>query len=239
MVFLSAEWRKLVMANYIVPQGLLQPFVPRGTEIDLWQGKCYMSLVGFMFLNTRVLGVPVPFHQNFEEVNLRFYVGREVDGIWRRGVVFIREIVPKPAISLVANWVYAEHYVTHRMWHHWELTQHSQTVTYEWGPYFKDVRYCLSAVTEPVAEPIGQGTETEFITEHYWGYAKASGRRTFEYEVQHPRWEAYPVRSCMIWGDFSQLYGPDFGTIIAEKPASVFVADGSAIRVLSKRTLIP
>ncbi len=48
-VFLTAEWRYLAMFNYEVPPELLAPLVPRGTELDSWQGKVYVSLVGFLF----------------------------------------------------------------------------------------------------------------------------------------------------------------------------------------------
>ena len=119
MSFLRAEWRKLALANYVIDPERLAPHVPAGTELDLWQGKCYLSLVGFMFVNTRLLGVKVPFHVNFEEVNLRFYVRRREGSEWRRGVVFIKEIVPKPALTWVANTIYREHYETLPMEHFW------------------------------------------------------------------------------------------------------------------------
>jgi uncharacterized protein YqjF (DUF2071 family) len=126
--FLQAEWRKLAIANYIIDPRLLLPFVPAGTELDLWEGKCYISLVGFMFLNTRLLGVRVPGHVNFEEVNLRFYVKRGE----KRGVVFIKEIVPKPALTFIANTIYKEHYQTLPMRHAWVETDDHQLINYEW-----------------------------------------------------------------------------------------------------------
>ena len=61
MSFLRAEWRKLALANYAVDPALLQPMVPHKTELDLWNDTCYVSLVGFMFVNTRLLGIKVPF----------------------------------------------------------------------------------------------------------------------------------------------------------------------------------
>ena len=103
MSFLNAEWRKLAIANYVIDPRVLEKYVPPGTELDLWQDKCYVSLIGFMFLNTRLLGFKIPFHSNFEEVNLRFYVRRFENNAWKRGVVFIKEIVPKPALTFVAN----------------------------------------------------------------------------------------------------------------------------------------
>ncbi|MBT8255930.1 MAG: DUF2071 domain-containing protein, partial [Bacteroidia bacterium] len=110
MSFLKAEWRKLILVNYVVDPKILEPYIPNDTQLDLWQDKCYVSLVGFMFQNTKLLGVKVPGHVNFEEVNLRFYVKRKVGNEWRRGVVFIKELVPKWALSFVANTVYGESY---------------------------------------------------------------------------------------------------------------------------------
>ncbi len=74
--FLTAEWRHLAMLNYEIDPVILRPFVPSGTELDSWNGKTYVSIVGFLFLKTRVRGLAIPFHQNFEEINLRFYVRR-------------------------------------------------------------------------------------------------------------------------------------------------------------------
>src|SRR4051812_37339218 len=121
--FLKAEWRKLAMINYAVDKKLLEPYLPRHTELDYWNNTCYVSLVGFMFLNTRIKGVKVPFHINFEEVNLRFYVRYKEAEIWKRGVVFIQEIVPLPALTFVANTIYQEHYQTRPMKHRWDKTK--------------------------------------------------------------------------------------------------------------------
>src|SRR5688572_6623984 len=110
-VFLTAQWRALAMLNWKVPAEVLEPYVPRGTELDFHQGETYVSIVGFMFQDTRLLGVPIPFHRTFEEVNLRFYLRREVAGEIYRGVAFIREVVPRWAVSTVARLAYNEQYV--------------------------------------------------------------------------------------------------------------------------------
>ena len=103
MNFLTAEWRKLAIVNYEVNPEILEKYLPNGVELDFWDGKCLISVVGFMFLNTQLLGISVPFHRNFEEVNLRFYVKKWENQQWKRGVVFIKEIVPKKALSIIAN----------------------------------------------------------------------------------------------------------------------------------------
>lgn len=132
MSFLTAGWRKLAIANYEIDPTVLAPYIPYGTELDLWQGKCYASLIGFMFVDTRLLGIKIPFHVNFEEVNLRFYVRRQEEDEWRRGVVFIKEIVPRAALSFVANTLYNEHYETLPMRHSWATDDQFLTVAYGW-----------------------------------------------------------------------------------------------------------
>ncbi len=235
MSFLKAEWRKLALANYEVSPTLLKPFVPNKTELDLWQGTCYVSLVGFMFLNTKLLGLPIPFHRNFEEVNLRFYVKYKDKGIWKRGVVFIKELVPKPMLSFVANTIYKEHYETVNMSHQWEEEAAAIKVTYSWRKNLGTHKFSVCADPTPVK--IVDGSETEFITEHYWGYSKVSDETTYEYEVTHPRWEIYNVKEHLIEVGFGEVYGERFAFLAQSNPISVMLAEGSEITVESKRKL--
>lgn len=234
MSFLNAEWRKLAIANYVVDPKLLTKYLPPKTELDLWNDTCYVSLVGFMFLNTRLLGIPIPFHRNFEEVNLRFYVRHKHDGEWRRGVVFIKEIVPKPALTFVANTIYKEHYQTMKMSHLWREDE-LRTVAYQWRLNGKPHAFEVKADLTP--HQIEVGTETEFITEHYWGYTKANDLTSYEYEVTHPRWKAYLVREYKIDVDFKAVYGEDFAILNQQKPLSVMLAEGSEITVENKRKI--
>src|SRR5690606_35955435 len=127
MSFLKAELRNLAIANYIVDKDVVTQYMPYGTELDLWQGNCFISLIGFMFKNTRVLGVKIPFHVDFEELNLRFYVKRMEHFEMRRGVVFIKEIVPKKALTFVANTFLSENYETMPMSHKWSENETSRT----------------------------------------------------------------------------------------------------------------
>lgn len=235
MSFLKAEWRKLALANYIIDKKLLDKYLPIGTELDLWKGNCYVSLVGFMFVNTKLLGLKIPFHQNFEEVNLRFYVKRFDNGELKRGVVFIKEIVPKRALTFVANTVYNENYETLPMEHSWNLSDNHRTVQYRWKKSGKWNSIKIDAGIEKLKiEPNG---EIEFITEHYWGYAKVNQSKTNEYEVTHPRWEAYKVNDYEIDIDFGTLYGKEFESLNSTNPISVMLAEGSEITVENKKTI--
>lgn len=233
--FLTAEWRKLAMVNYAVDPELLKKHVPFKTELDLWNDTCYVSLVGFMFINTRLKGFRIPFHTTFEEVNLRFYVKHQTpDHAWRRGVVFIKEIVPKPALTFVANTIYKEPYKTLSMEHEWDFSAGAVAVTYRW----KQKKWSmLKVVANKTPTVIHDGSEEEFITEHYWGYTKIATRQTSEYEVEHPRWQVYPVADYALDVDFEDVYGPSFAFLKNEKPTSVFLAEGSEIAVKEGRKI--
>ncbi|SNR16757.1 YqjF family protein [Tenacibaculum jejuense] len=236
MSFLKAEWRKLVMINYAINPEILEPYVPKGTLLDFFEGKCYVSVVGFMFLNTKLLGIKVPFHVNFEEVNLRFYVKREHEGETKRGVVFIKEIVPKSAITFVANTIYNEHYETLPMQHHWNITEEKINVEYKWKKHKKWNRIAVKTTTEQ--QEISPNSEIEFIAEHYWGYSDKGTKTTTEYEVKHPTWQFYPVISSEIEVDFKANYGDDFEFLKDEKPTSIFLLEGSEVSVEGKRSIV-
>ena len=216
------------MANYAVDSKILQKYLPHKTEIDLWNNTCYVSLVGFMFLNTKVKGFKIPFHINFEEVNLRFYVRYNENGKWKRGVVFIKEIVPRAALTFIANTVYKEHYETLPMNHQWEEIGNLLHVEYSWT---KEKLNSLKVITDKVPVNILDGSEEEFITEHFWGYTKINDQKTSEYGVEHPRWQVYPILDFSVNVDFGLMYGSEFEFIKNEKPRSVFLAEGSDIVV--------
>lgn len=232
--FLTAEWRKLIMANYEIDPSILKSYVPAGTELDTWQNKYYISLVGFMFLNTRVLRVKIPFHTNFPEVNLRFYVKYRSGEEWKRGVVFINEFVPKAAITFIANTLYKERYVTYRMNHKWNIGN-DIVIGYYWKK--KGKWNVLEATADPNACALQAGSKEEFITEHYWGYSPIDQNKTGEYRVEHPKWNLFPVKQYNIDCNFAELYGNNFTFLNDKQPASVFLAEGSPVTVYSKKIL--
>jgi uncharacterized protein YqjF (DUF2071 family) len=233
--FVEAEWENLALFNYEIDAEILEKYVPAGTEIDTWNNKCYASLVGFMFKNTKVIGVKFPFHINFEEVNLRFYVKRFENGEWKRGVVFIKEIVPKKAITFIANTLYQEHYETQQMDHEIIEKKNTSTFIYEWKN--ADKWNTIQVETKKNPTEIEPDSEAEFITEHYFGYTKIDKDTTFEYEVQHPRWEQYEVINHQIDIDFLKSYGLDFEFLQTTQPTSIFLAKGSEIKVKNKRKI--
>lgn len=223
MVFLKAKWNNLILVNYKVSPELLLPYVPKGTQLDAFYGDYYISLVAFIFYNTRVLGLPIPFHINFEEVNLRFYVRPDYDKT-KRGVVFLKELVPKKAISLIANTFFKEHYFESKMKHDFLENRYS----YFWQSKLNWNKISVT-INNDFKLPAGASLD-EFITEHYWGYTKY-GEITSEYKVWHPQWETCAVSSYEIEVDFAKEYGEEFSFLSKTKPENVCFTKGSEIKV--------
>jgi uncharacterized protein len=230
--FLRAAWRDILMVNFAIDPDRLRPFVPSGTDLDTWNGTTFVSVVGFRFLDTRVLGVRVPCHRDFDEVNLRFYVRRQVAGEVRRGVVFIKEIVPKRMVALVARRVYNENYVRLPMRSAVSLPvvgAGEGAVRYEWchgGRW-----HSASGTVRGEPAFVTPGSEEEFVTEHYWGYSIQRDGSTVEYEVEHPQWRVWPSTDARVDCDALSVYGAPFVEALCGRPTSAFVCDGSEVTV--------
>jgi uncharacterized protein YqjF (DUF2071 family) len=226
---LTAQWKNLVIANFAVDPGLLEPLVPSGTRLDPWGDVALVSLVAFQFLDTRVYGIPIPLHRNFDEVNLRFYVRRDVGAESRRGVVFIKEIVPRWAIATTARLLYGEKYVALPMRHEVLPADVPASAEYSWRHRGAWNRLRVVPAGEPAFAVAG--SEEEFITEHYWGYSKLRGGGTVEYRVEHPRWRVWSAAESLLECDAAALYGAALAGPLAARPTSAFLADGSPVIV--------
>ncbi len=225
------------MLSYEVPPAILRPFVPPGTELDAWNGKTFASMVGFLFLDTRVRGIGVPFHRDFEEVNLRFYVRRQGPEGWRRGVVFVKEIVPRLAVAGLARLLYGERYVALPMRHAiaGDPARDGMSVAYGWR--WRGRWNGIGATVSGDPQEAAPGSEEEFITEHYWGYATQRGGGCVEYQVEHPRWRVWTLQWPELDCDVAGLYGEAFAGPLAAAPSSAFLADGSEVAVYPGRRL--
>ncbi|HLK66449.1 MAG TPA: DUF2071 domain-containing protein [Bryobacteraceae bacterium] len=237
--FLTAEWRNLAMLNYSVDPSWLAALVPAGTELDEFDGKTYVSLVAFRFLRTRVRGIWIPFHSDFDEVNLRFYVRRESGGEVRRGVVFVREIVPRYVIAKVARLAFNENYISLKMRHKIvEPVSEYGRVQVDYGWHHAGRWNSVQLECEGRPEPAAEGSLEQFITEHYWGYASQPGGGSLEYQVEHVRWRVWKPIRARFEGDAAGLYGAQLATCLNREPDSAFLADGSPVVVYSGQQLL-
>ena len=231
-VFLSAEWLNLAMLNYEVDRNLVSQYVPPGTQLDSFNGRTYLSLVGFRFRHTKLFGsLPVPFHADFDEVNLRFYVRRKEGNDDRRGVVFMAEIVPKWAVAKLARLVYGENYICLPMRHSVNMQGLSKTAEYQWqanGEWCKLYAHASGAPAEAA-----EGSLEQFITEHYWGYSTQRSGDCLEYHVSHRPWHVWTSTEAGFEGDASALYGSELGSVLQRRPDCAFIADGSPVVVFT------
>ena len=226
--FLTARWCNLILANYPVPEGLLRPLLPPGLELDTRDGTPWASLVGFQFLDTRVLGIGWPGYCDFPEWNLRFYV-REGE---RRGVCFVREFVPRWLIATLARVVYNEPYRSARMSMDVKDLPNGVEATYtlDWAGRTHRLR---AVGAKPPTRP-DRDTAEHFFKEHSWGFGTSRRGKLIRYEVNHPEWDVYPVRGFAADVDWGVLYGPEWAVMNGREPASVVLAAGSEVSVYPK-----
>lgn len=232
-IFLKANWEHIIMANYEIDPEILIPFLPRGVSLDLFEGKAYVSLVGFMFKKTKIFNIPIPWLGTFEEINLRFYVKRKDGDTIKRGVVFVNETIPYRLVAWMANKLYKEHYTVVPTKHHFNQTEQNQQLKFEWLLNKKWNSIFVEAATQSRA--MESNSFEQFIYEHYYGYTKVNEDTTEEYRLQHPSWAVYNVYNHTIDCNFSEMYGDEFSILNHSQPAAVFVAKGSSVKIEWKR----
>jgi uncharacterized protein len=231
--FLKANWENIIMANYAVAPEVLQPFLPRGVELDLYNGKAYVSLVGFMFKDTKIFKIPIPYFGTFEEINLRFYVKRKDGDIEKRGVVFINETIPYKVVAWMANKLYKEHYTTIPTKHTIKINDANKQIEYYWK--INNAWNSIILNASIANEEMQKDSFEEYIFEHYFGYTKINEANTEEYTISHPSWKINSINSYQINCDFEAMYGKQFAHLTNTKPTSIFIAEGSSVSVDWKR----
>lgn len=241
--FLTAAWRDFLMLSYEIEPAVLRPFIPHGTELDEWHGRAFISLVGFRFCEARLFGIRIPGHQEFAEVNLRFYVRRQVENRWRRGVVFLRELAGKRCVAMVARWFYGERFrrvamgCTHDRAAHLsagaiaglgDALPAPDNIAFTWRDRGRDYRLAGATLGPPRVPPVD--SLAEFIADHYWAYTATPRGAVYEYLVPHPPWRV-AESAGEFTGDAYRQYGPRFAPYLAGVPVNAFWASGSRVSV--------
>ena len=227
--FLTARWSNLAILTFEAPPALLEPHLPTGLALDTRGGRTFASLVVFDFLDTRVWGMAWPGFRNFPEVNLRFYVKQG----HRRGVVFIREFVPRPFVSWLARAIYHEPYLVAQI--ESRVDDSAATIAATRSLHWQGQNYRIGMTGDKPAFRPSEDSDEHFFKEHQWGFGRDRRGRTLAYEVKHPIWEIYPVRSWSLDFDWACVYGPAWGWLSRETPASVLLAAGSHVSVFPRR----
>lgn len=233
--FLTAQWRNLVFVNYEIDPTILKPYIPAGTELDFYNGKCYVSLVAFKFVDTKVHGFSIPFNKNFEELNLRFYVRCKQNGQWKRGVVFAKEVVGKRLVLQVANTFYGEHFYYHPINSIVTENESNNKVVYNFK--VNDSWDNIEVLYDKESAAATAGSLAEFMIEHYWGFTKLDNGNTGEYRITREPWRMHAAQAYNINMNTEPLYGARLHKCFGNKPVSVFVVDGSPVTMYKRSVL--
>ncbi|HEU5060926.1 MAG TPA: DUF2071 domain-containing protein [Kofleriaceae bacterium] len=229
---LAGHVRFAAFVNYDVDRRVLEPLVPAGTELDTWEGRALVSLVAFEMTDNRLLGVPLPFARAYDQINLRFYVRRPLaGGSWRRGVVFLRELVPVPALVAGARLLYRERYERQPVSARVRPPDPARPgrAVYRWRRHDQLHRLAVD-FTPPLHLP-EEGTLERFLSERHWGYASPADDVTREYRVEHPPWRIWQARAARLSPATAGSFGHRFERALAGEPAAAFVAEGSRMRL--------
>lgn len=234
-VFLRANWLRLASANYIIDPSILDKHLPNGTELEDHNGEYYVSLVAFRYCKTRLLNVRVPYHNNFEEINLRFYVKREITpGKWRSEVAFTKLFFPRPALTLVAKYMYKENYETLKMRHSWSENENYLLTSYGLN---KNGWNNFEIKSDKKSMKIDSNSSEFFFSKQYWGTSQIDHKSSTIYKIEHPDWEAYNVFNWNVSFDFKTIFGPEFKHLTDTQPDSVHLFKGSEVIVNKKKNI--
>lgn len=235
MKLLTAEWRHLAFLNYVVDPTLLAPHLPAGVELDSYNGEHYLSVVGLLFQKLKLLGISLPDHQSFAQINCQFYVRRKKGKGWRRGVTFLRQIIPQELTAKVGRAVGRGNYLRTPTHHeisfeggsvdHMGRPISDGVVKYGWGEGESER---LEMRTTGLPQPTGFGPQEQFLSQRLWSYT-ARGPRTIEMRVEHPEWFYWEAGSTSLAADPESLGAGVFAEILKAPPESAFLAKGSKV----------
>lgn len=229
MPFLTARLSRLILLNYEIDPALLAPCLPTHTELDFYEHRTFVSLLGLHFSNPSIYGLPLPFFREYAQVNLRFYVRRRIErGNWRRGVAFIKQIVPYRPVAWAARNLFHEPVVT-RSTDQVNRSQGRETMMTEYGWRSGNQRYFIRTVysNQPVLpEP---GSVEKFLLERYWGYSRQKDGGCLEYRFSHPPWQICRAVKAEASSGLGDFYGPPFAGLFGKQPDSAFAACGSQV----------
>ena len=224
-VFLTANWEYLLLVNYAVPQSILAPLLPKDCDLTLWNNQAFISIVGFQFNNTRVFKVKWPYFTHFLEINLRFYLNYK----GKKAVRFIREYVPSYLIAEIARRTYNEPYKKRKIEASFEKTK--ETLRLEYRMPIKDHPFIINAKADNKPYIPNKSSAEYFFKEHDLGIGHTKKGRTLLYDVYHPEWRVFPIKTSFVKIDWKFFFGSKFSFLNNSQPDSVFLAEGSKVKV--------
>jgi uncharacterized protein YqjF (DUF2071 family) len=232
MRVVSGAWQKIIMANYVVDPAVLFPLLPSGTRLSMYNQQCFVTLAGFVFSRITVFGLKIPFHGAVPEINLRFYVIPKTGDASKKGVVFIRELIPKGIMGRAANLLYREHYRVEDVKHAWMSRNGIEMISYTW-PHSNEMSVTVTGSTSSMVQT---GSVEDYILHNFYGYSNKD-KATRRYRVTHPHWRLRDISQQRLQVDFGSSFGDRFAFLQTIQPHSVYLTDGSDISIYRPVTI--
>jgi len=220
-IFMKGNWEHLVIQTFTCNPEILKEYLPNDIELDLYQGKALFSMVAFTFSKVSFFGIKVPFHQEFGEINFRFYARSKIDNT--KGVVFIREFAPKPLIAFVANTIYNEPFYYKNIKKNILQSATQKKVTYKFNKNNE-----ISVQAHSHSKPTQKNSLQEFIVDRYIAFVKGRNNTTYQYKINHRPWQLHQIKKCKITIKVLELLPEVFKN--SEHITTYFV-DGSAVTI--------
>ena len=226
---LATEFRKVALINYIVPPEILDKYLPKHTEPDLYNGNCYISLVGFHVHNLKLNDIKLPVIKDFEEIDLQIYVKRFNGASWVKGVVVISRIFEQPGLTVLTNTIFKTNYNSYPTRGEVKQTEEQLEVKYSWE--YKDISQSFSVISSHLAAPYDKNSEAAFLLDRPFGFIKAGEEETYQYTINHASWHLYTVEEYSVDVDFSRQFDPTFNILNSRVPQSVMLTEGSSVEI--------
>ncbi len=216
------RWHEILFLHFEVPASSLRPLVDPRLELDLHDGRAWVSLTPFTMRGARLrLAPPLPMLARFHELNLRTYVrGGGVPGLWFLSL----DAESAPAVAL-ARATLGLPYHRARMSRSTSDGAHayrSERIVVR-GP-----RATFAAswtVGDPVPTP--PGSLDRFLAERYALFSVLAGR-LLRVRVRHAPWSLRAVELAA----FEQTVTRAAGLWTAARPALARFSEGRDVEVL-------
>ena len=229
---MKAVYSDLVAVNFQIDAKILRPLVPPGLELDFYHGETFISLIAMMIKNVKIWGLPFSLVPSCPELSLRFYVQRKDGDQVEKGACLIKDYISgstaawflesqfksefaKMKIKSVSSG-FGENIIP-EVEYQWKVDDH-------WNKLRVRARSKIKRGPNPLDTKVG------FILDHNNYFSTFEGK-TVAYRVERPKWEIWDAAQANFTCDVSQLFGKEFVKPLAKRPASVFVAGGSAVTI--------
>ncbi len=227
---IKAKFSEMVAVNFQIDQRILQPLVPKGLELDFFNGETYVSLIAMMLRNVKAWGLPFSIIPSSPELSLRFYVRRPGDGESAKGTCLIKDYISGSTAAWYLESQFKSDFSKLKMkYKNSGFGEHeTPEVEYQWK--VDDHWNKLRVRARSRIHKTERASKVGFILDHFTYFGTYKGR-TLAYRVERPTWNIWDAAQANFTCDVKRLFGDAFVKPLSKRPASVFVTAGSPVTI--------